>query len=195
MELTDIAKDFSLDILNASSDIIYGISNDMRLSYMNPAWFIFAKNNSGEPEITQKFSKGAHLADSISGKLAQFYLDSYQQILTTKKIWTFEYECSSDFEFRFFTQIAYPLKSGKGIVLVNRLRFLEKMDGVRIKAAKANQEDYLQKNGFIYQCSNCRCVEKRATKTWDWVPEWVVNIPPNTSHTVSPTCEQYFWKI
>jgi hypothetical protein len=55
--------------------------------------------------------------------------------------------------------------------------------------------NYLHASGFIHQCSNCRRSQHALNEDeWHWVPGFVKNMPKNVSHTICPTCYDYYWK-
>ena len=54
---------------------------------------------------------------------------------------------------------------------------------------------YFDANGILHQCSHCRRVQNLVAEgAWDWVPEWVEEIPRNTSHTICPPCFEYYYR-
>ena len=69
------------------------------------------------------------------------------------------------------------------------------MDQIDRKAYEAIEKKYIQSTGFITQCSYCRrCERADRSEIWDWVPSWVEKIPDNCSHSICPTCFDYYWK-
>ena len=79
--------------------------------------------------------------------------------------------------------------------MINTLVVKLSMDKVDRKSYEANKKKYLDSNGFINQCSNCRNSQRAdQPETWDWVPAWIENMPENVSHTICPTCFDYYWK-
>jgi hypothetical protein len=69
------------------------------------------------------------------------------------------------------------------------------MDKIDRKAFDAHTSNYLQSTGFINQCSNCRhCQRVGQEEIWEWILEWVERKPDNLSHSICPTCFDYYWK-
>lgn len=86
--------------LEASANVIYALSADLRLLYFNPAWFRFARDNGGEPALSTRFPVGTSILAALDASLCEFYLDAWQTVLQTGKVWEHVYECSSDRTFR-----------------------------------------------------------------------------------------------
>jgi hypothetical protein len=150
--------------------------------------------HGGEPVVT-KFRVGTNVLDAIAGELRAFYEARFNDVLTTKTPWHHEYECSSADTYKEFFQGVYPLKNAQGLVLINSLK-------IEIPMATAPGRDphpavegrYLQTTGLLTQCSNCRrTLRNDGSEIWDWVPRWVSDMPPYTSHSICPTCRDYYW--
>ncbi|UFS70791.1 hypothetical protein LPW11_01055 [Geomonas sp. RF6] len=168
---------------------------DLTINYFNPGWFIFSKENNGEPAISERFRIGTHIGDAITGVAREFYLESFQRVLKSGEIWHHDYECSSPETFRLFHQTAYPLHSREGIVIVNSLVTEHPHDPGVDLGEKEIERIYLQKTGFITQCSNCRRVQRASSESeWDWVPALVSKMPDNVSHTFCQICYDYYFK-
>lgn len=186
---------FDFETLESSSHSIFGLSKDLRLIYFNHAWFEFAKNNNGEPGISNYFPLGTPFELSVSGVLRDFYLNHYKKIISDVKAWKHEYECSSSKIFRIFSQDAYPLKNHEGIIIVNSLKVERVVAENKIAVQIFQVKNYECENGLITQCSNCRKTQRTDDpEIWDWVPSLVENMPLNVSHSICPICYDYYWK-
>lgn len=73
---------FQLETLEGEPNPVYGLSADRTLSYLNPGWFIFARENGGEPAISERFGIGTFIGDAMAGKARGFYLEAFQGTLT-----------------------------------------------------------------------------------------------------------------
>lgn len=168
---------------------IYGIWANYTLAYLNQEWFCFAKENKGEPLISDKWGLGRSVLDCVSGEIRELYETKFNQCLDSKIVWSHEYECSTDTIYRIFHQMVYPLGNREGLLIVNSL-VVERPHDLKHRLAKVTeQSNYLDDNGFISQCAYCRRVKNQLeTGRWDWVVEWVKKCPENTSHTYCPTC-------
>ena len=49
---------FDFETLENCPHSIFGLSKDLQLIYFNKAWFDFAKQNNGEPGISNRFQLG-----------------------------------------------------------------------------------------------------------------------------------------
>ncbi len=161
------------------------MSKNLKLIYYNPTWRIFANENGANDAELKIKSLAQPIIDALPEPFKNYYLSKFNEVLKTGKVWHFDYECSSAETYRLFNQIAHPFKNGKGIIVVNRLRVEMPMSKTNRKIKKALEHLYLQETGFINQCCNCRCIQSvKNKKEWDWVPEWVKQMHPNTSHTI-----------
>lgn len=78
---------FTLETLEKDSNPIYGLSADLTLNYLNPAWFTFAAENEGEPAISARFHLGTDIGGAMIGSARDYYLDIFQKILQTGEVW------------------------------------------------------------------------------------------------------------
>ena len=184
---------FDFDTLENSSEIIYALSDDLKLIYFNPSWVKFADENNGNPEITDNFPLGTSIQSVLPEKLSPIYIEKYMEVMSKNKKWQNNFECSSKKLQRIFNQTVYPLNNKRGLLVVNRLRIEKPMDRDN---HSANIEQYTFDTGFIHQCSNCRCIQRATNENvWDWVSVWVSEFPSNTSHTICPVCFDHHWKL
>ncbi len=193
--IQEIFVGFDLETLNNSKDIIYALSKKLQIIYYNPSWLQFAKENGADLEQLNKYCINSPISKAIPKIFRKYYLSKFKECLVTGKIWRFDYECSSAEIYRTFNQITYPLKNGEGLIVVNRLRVEMPMSKTNRISKKALENTYLHDTGFINQCSNCRCIQSvDDVEVWNWVPDWVKEFHPKTSHTICPVCFDYYWK-
>ena len=181
--------------LEDSKHSIYGVDKDLNLIYINPAWMKFAEENGSASDVLKKYPLGSPMINAIGGKkVKKHYLMNYFKALQTGVVWQHEYECSAEKIYRKFHQGVYPLKDGNGLVIINSLMVERPIKGEK-KMTYDGIQIYNQPDGTITQCSNCRhCQRSDNSLEWDWVPEYVRNMPQNVSHSICPTCFDYFWK-
>lgn len=194
-DFRDNLEGFDFQTLEDSPDSIFALSPSLELIYFNTAWFDFAKENNGEPKISVNFPLGTLIERAISGPFADFYINKFREVLLNGEVWSHEYECSSIDKYRVFQMITYPLRNGRGLIVVNTLK-IERMRGSsQVTVESPNPNDYIQQTGWFTQCSNCRRTQRTANSPiWDWVPCWVDEMPSNTSHSICPICYDYYWK-
>ena len=188
-------KGLDFETLENSAHSVFGLSNELKLNYFNIAWLEFARQNDGEPNISNRFPIGTPIDIAISGEFKTFFIENYKKVLREQKVWKYEYECSSPTIYRLFCQDVYPLKNGDGLIIVNSIK-VEMVFNERFrKGSVVPASDYKQSNGLITQCSNCRKTKNvKIADQWDWVPLLVKKMPKNVSHSICPLCYDYFWK-
>jgi hypothetical protein len=182
--------------LDDEGNVVYGLTADLRLAYFNPAWRRFARDNGGVALGDDRYGPGTPVLEAISGPLRDFYARAYARVLETGEVWHHEYECSSPDTYRVFHQTVYPLRQRRGLVVVNSLAVSRPHEREAHAVAPAGEYAYRNAEGLITQCSHCRRVQRTDERPhWDWVPEWVSDMPPETSHGLCPLCFDYYYRF
>lgn len=186
-----LLSDFDCDALEKGNDIVYGAWPDLTLAYLNPAWFIFAHENKGEPAISHDWILGRSILDSLPLSLHAYYQERYQRCLDERQPWRHVYECSSDEEFRKFHVTVLPLGKSEGLLFVNSLVF----ESPLLHGSLVLQEEmYVDSSGMIVQCCHCRKFRRAdASRAWDWVRPWIKQKPRDTSQAICETCVGYYY--
>lgn len=186
-----LLKDYSPERLQTSDDTIYGLWPDFRLAYFNQGWSNFARQNGGEPAISDHWSIGRHLLEAIPDILRPFFVRSYKTCLSENQPWEHEYECSSAEVSRTFLMRAYPLRGAQGILVVNSPIHEAPRTG---EASLPEEHRYRITDGLINQCCHCRRIRRLGNKkAWDLVPQWIAKCPPNTSHGICEPCFGFYY--
>jgi len=193
-DFLDQLGDFNLDVLETSKYSIYALSKELRFIYFNPAWFQFATKNGFDKTAAKKLALGSSALKSIRGlRLKYHFRKNYKKVIRTGNIWHFDYECSSRNEYRFFHQSVYPLYKKAGVLIINTQMFKLPMSNMNRETFHAIEDRYIQTDGHIVQCSNCRHTQRAdEPEIWDWVPSWVDKLPVNYGLSICPTCEHLY---
>ncbi|HTI51119.1 MAG TPA: hypothetical protein VL475_09210 [Planctomycetaceae bacterium] len=182
---------FDLAALEADPGVIYAVDHDLRLSYINPAWFRFAAENGGEPQISREWALGRFIMDAIAEELRPFFAKHFRRSLDEMRPWQHVYECSSATRFRKHRMNAFPLEEGQGLLLSHALVLDEPMSR---DSAEPDERRFRNPQGIIRQCAHCRRVEQQPPHAgWAWVPEWMARCPPQTSHGICPPCFGFYF--
>jgi hypothetical protein len=190
-----LLRDYNLAVLEKHHGTIYGLWSNLRLAYVNPAWYRFAAENGGEPAISTRWKLGTLILDALPQFLRAYYETAYRKCLDAEEPWEHQYECSSKDLYRHFHQIVYPLENS-GLLVVNSLIVEHSHDPAERHPQNPEESAYRDIHGLIHQCAHCRRVQNLLTKEqWDWVPEWVERVPSVTSHTFCPTCFGYYYPV
>ena len=192
-----LAPHFRLDELDRHPATVFGLWPDARLAYFNEAWCAFAAANGGEPSVRHAWGLGARYLDAIAEPLRPFYADLLARTPdpgTSPHPVSHEYECSSATVFRKFSMQTYALADRAGFIVVNSLVVEAQHDPLVRPPQPAVLERYLDGRGVLVQCMHCRRVQRGAKAViWDWVPDWVEQSPPRTSHGICPICFDYYY--
>lgn len=186
-------EEFSFDALERDASTICGLSADLRLVYVNPAWVAFAERN-GAPDILARWGIGSRLADVLPDPLRDGYMAAYTQAMRERRAWEHDYECSSPETYRRFRQCAYPRRDASGLIVVNSLVAATDAELTLGAPHAPDRAVYQAPNGTITACTHCRRVRRADEDVWDWVPAWVADIPREFSHGLCPLCFEYYWR-
>lgn len=187
----ELLEGVPFDTLEEHPSAVYALSDSGRIIYVNPAYLRFAEQN-GVPDLLERFPLGTPVTDFVPSSLSSSYLQKYHQVMKKGEVWSLDYDCSSPESLRTFHQSNFPLKNGTGVVIINWLR----VEVSRAPAAeKVDVALYLQDDGFVHQCCNCKNVLRRGEEGyWETVETWRCQVPLNTSHTICPVCFEYYWR-
>ena len=191
-----LSSAFNPDELDRLPAAIIGLWPDTRIAYLNPAWDEFAEQNGGKALIAERWGLGAVYLDAVAQPLRPFYralLDSASASTDSLHPGSHDYLCPSAALYRLFNMQVYSLPAHAGYVLIHSLRIERPLDAD--KGETPDTTIYFDGNGILHQCCHCRRVKNLVKDgAWDWVPEWVEEIPRNTSHTICPPCFEYYYR-
>jgi hypothetical protein len=156
--------------------------------WTNPAWEAFAADNGGS-EIATSYGVGQRYYAGISGELRGFFEQSFQRSYVEGTVFELEYECSSAQTRRVMRLRALPIR-GSGLLLEHS-RVTE--GPIMLEGLPAIEARYLDQDGVIRQCSDCRRVLCVTENVWDWVPVWVERPDPRISHGLCDVCVGFYW--
>ena len=107
---------FTLDTLETDVQSVYAVSQDLTLSYVNPAYCEFAERNDANTSALRQYPIGANLLDAVVGPIKEAFAQRLQSVLTNGRELQHEYVCNSPTLHREFHQRILPLKDGHGLV-------------------------------------------------------------------------------
>ncbi|MBK7769641.1 MAG: PAS domain-containing protein [bacterium] len=190
----ELLAGFDLDALARQPDTIIGLDADLRLAFLNPAWFAFAAANGGGPAIVRDWGLGRCVLDACPPVIRDFYARALTAALQQDKHWDHDYECSSPDVRRHMRLTAYPLRDRGGLLVVHALIVATPRDTGQSAGTTITPADYADGNGIVHQCSHCRKIRRTSgPRHWDWVPELVANPSANTSHDLCDVCLDFYY--
>lgn len=186
LEFTRLLTDFDIEALQTSSESIYGLWPDLTLAYVNKGWSQFATANEGGEAVAEKWTLGRSILDAIPAALQPFFVSNYARCLREARPWEHRYECSTATHYRQYHMLTFPLGEAEGLLVVNSLRLEEPHSRIPNDPL---EELYRNDHGILTQCCHCRRMRRDGIEDiWDWVPAWVANQPPRTSHGICKPC-------
>jgi hypothetical protein len=170
-----------------------GVWPDHRIAYLNPAWLRLGAAN-GAPSSAGTGALGVDLRLAAPPALRPFYTQLFAKATATREVQGHDYECSSPDLHRTFHMAVYPCATGALVIVHSLLREVPHPG----RAMPPLEGLYRNERGVIVQCSNCRRIrrpgaEEEGRATWDWVPEYVAQMPRMTSHGICALCSEYYY--
>ena len=186
----DLPQDIPLTVLESNPSTCYMLGAGLEITYCNPAWNRFAAENGGVGLLAESVLNRPVL-QYFTPVMRDYYSDLFARARDERQMLCQEYECSSAETFRSFQMQIYPLKDG--FAIVNSLR------AERVHSSKAMlpfDHTYLQSNGLLRMCSNCRRTSRNdESGRWDWVPGYLAHGLKNITHGICPVCLEYFYPM
>lgn len=185
---------FRLRELEATADTVFAVDLELRLHYHNAGWSRFARENQGEPGISQRWGLGCQVMDAIPGVLRGYYqalLDEALAVTPGAAPLHHAYECSTPHHFRVCSLRLHRLRAG--LLLVHGI-LLERPHDVRQRRPQVPSAGYITRSGHVQQCVHCRRVRLAdGVERWDWVPAWVEQPPQRPRQGLCGFCFEYYY--
>lgn len=189
--LTAVFREFPKEALDAEPAVCFVLDDELRLAYCNPAWDLFAQQNSGAPLAGARIT-GTPVLGCCSGRILAYYRSLYEDVLAGSGPRTHDFHCSSPEQERLMRMHVYGLRKSRGLLVMCSLRVERPHSWPSVAPVEAV---YRNSEGFIVMCSNCRRTRRAGIKpeTWDWIPGFVSAQPAGISHGLCNTCLEYYY--
>lgn len=185
-----------LEQLESHPASVFGLFPDGVLAYVNPAWVEFALENGATTLEATPSWIGHRYLDVIATPLRAFYEKLFErapEVGSALQPLSHVYECSSADTYRQFAMKVYALANSGGFVVINTLVTSRPHDTSQREPKLPDRARYALADGLILQCAHCRLVRRADNSGWDWVPAWIEQMPPGTSHGVCEVCLEYYY--
>lgn len=164
--------------------VIYVLDQDFRIKRCNRSWDDFAFENNGHACTGAKVV-GTFLFDVIPSDLRQFYREGFRNV-EAGSTWSHMFECSSATVLRRLRMNVVPF--GSGFLTRNAL-----VEEVLQPPAEGDSRDLASYGPLITMCAHCRRVRNNKVNAWQWVPDFVSQMPPNRRDALCPVCYAYHY--
>jgi hypothetical protein len=176
-------------VLESCPDPCFVLTENLDIKYCNQGWNNFAVLNGGSSQVLAAEVVSRNLLNYIPEDLKNFHAGLFALARKTCKPVTHDYECSSATMFRLYRMHIFPLD--QGFAVINSLRLEHPHDRTPLEP---NDSLYQTEKGMIRMCSNCRRANRAGDPAaWEWVPDYVQRMRPNTTHGVCPACMEYYY--
>lgn len=186
---TETARPDLRDHARGDDDVACALDADLRIVWTNEAWRRFGAENGGrDPDAWI----GRPYVAAIRPPLDAWYAERLEGALHGAEPWSHEYLCPSPEVERRFHLLAYP--SADGLLLVHSLAVEEPHAAGPDVGPEALDRHYRDEGGTAHQCMHCRRTRRMdVDERWDWIPSWVAESPPRTSHGLCATCLEFYY--
>jgi CheY-like chemotaxis protein len=166
------------------------LDDELRVTYVNPAWCAFSRENGGTWGDA-RWAIGVSLLDSIPAPLRSFYERLFESARTAPAPVEHSYECSSGATYRRSRMRIFRCDGGALVVTHS----LSQQVSHRWVASPAIERLYRSRDGIVVQCSHCRRVRRLGTEAgrWDWVPDYLAKHSASVSHGLCSVCAEYHY--
>lgn len=183
-----------LERFDQAADVVYGLDEELRIRYVNPAWVAFAHENGGDASLVPPDVIGSAFLDAIPGLITPFYAWNLREVRRSGRPWEHLFECSSPELFRTFHMRVSGLGEGRGLLVRNHLLIERSHETAVRPPCPSLPSRYVGNDGVVRQCSHCRRVRRRGrVDAWDWVPDFVRRPHPTTSHSLCNGCFRHYF--
>ncbi|MFP4599780.1 MAG: hypothetical protein ACLFVJ_16090 [Persicimonas sp.] len=179
-----------LEMLDAETSTIYGLSADLRLALLNEGWFAFARKNGAPPEFYEKYGLGGSYLEAVPAVLKEFFASHLRSSIASRRPWTFDYECPSPTCHQQVRMHVLPMARGLGCIVSNTgivERPHDRQEGPGYDGTPGEEvlrDIYADPKGAITMCVHCRRTKCPASEqSWDWVPSFLEHPPENVCRT------------
>ncbi|MFL6448632.1 MAG: hypothetical protein ACJ746_13215 [Bryobacteraceae bacterium] len=163
--------------------VVYALDERFHIVQCNRAWDMFALENNGS---AVKFSKirGISLFSVIPRDLFAFYDEGFRNA-ERQGHWQHVFDCSSARVIRRLRMTVTRFGSG---FLIRNVSIKDTL--APPSEAACNFADY---GPIVTMCCHCRNVENQKTKAWQWVPQFIENLPVEFRTRLCPSCYAYHY--
>jgi len=170
-------------VYDCDPHVIYAVDENFRIAHCNRAWDTFALENNGG---AAKFSKirGVCLFGVIPQDLSAFYDEGFRTAKERGQ-WQHIFDCSSARVIRRLRMTVTQFGSG----------FLIRNVPIRDTLAPRSEANgnFAAYGPAITICCHCRHAENKKTGVWQWVPEFIEQVPMNFRSRLCPSCYAYHY--
>jgi len=185
-----VLSEYPREVVEKNAAVMFSLDGNLNITYCNPAWDHFAMANGGQ-HLCVPAPIGRCILDYIAGPDREYFAKHYKRVIRQSEVWERDYECSSADVYRKFRLRVVPFRKKVGLAVLNSLIVEEPH---QIAATAPVEEAYRRPDGLIVMCASCRRTRRIGpVEHWDWVPAFVEEFPPRTTHGVCLPCRELYY--
>lgn len=171
----------------ASPDVVFALTSDLRLAYVNPGWGAFAQANDGA-DVLERWPLGAEFLTGISEPRLRSCLERrFKEVQPSQPLRT-DFSCDSPARMRRFHSHVQRLPSTGHLLVVNTLLEDVPAPAGDLLSDQEVEARCLNAVGVFIQCAECRRTASSDRDRWLWVPSLLRREAARVSHGLCPVC-------
>lgn len=190
-EFRPYLEGIDVEALETEAATVCGVTPELTLGYVNPAWVRFAEQNGGSSR-PDRWGLGVSIETAITGPLRALYVHHYRSAALAGVAWEHTYECPSPVLDRVYRLRLVPLERG-GAVALHDLVHQAPRNPASEEPAEGGR--YVDGDDIVTQCGHCRRVLRVDRWRWDFVPRYLSKPWPRTSHGLCDSCAALYFPV
>jgi hypothetical protein len=175
---------------NLSSNTIYRVDKNYRITAFNAAYEEFAVRNGGT-QILDRWGVGSSILDSAPRIVRKQIQQLYDQAFAGQVV-ELDYECHSPDQFRRFVMRLIP--DNETVIAEHSLIVNHPHHHILDLSLDLILKLYIQPNGMILACCNCRKLRSAHDPgRWDLVRAPIQQLPANLTHGICAVCTHHLF--
>ncbi|HTR26480.1 MAG TPA: PAS domain-containing protein [Terriglobales bacterium] len=166
-----------------NSNLICVLDAQFKIIYCNPAWDALARAQ-GVESATEAKLVGLPLFQFIPRALDHHYRKLLERAREKRQTVNAEYECNTPDHYRRYRMTISGLAASSGVVIMHSL---VAQGPIPYPICGRTQNDY-GIGDRVLMCAQCRRTKRRLDNLWDWVPDFLRQIPSGADYGVCDDC-------
>jgi hypothetical protein len=174
---------FDLGELEVSADLVYAVSPELRLTFVNTRYRQVAEE-SGHGAVLERYPLGAQVLDAMEGAVRDHYRALFERALGDTDPIATDYVCPTPTAYVEQRCTIYPLGE-QGLLLVHGA--IERREWTDEELDRLRDVD----TRLLSLCAGCRRV-RTPSGEWLYVPRLLDEVPEGSTHGLCDPCLGYY---
>jgi len=168
----------------------YAVSRDWRLVFFNAPWLDLAEDHEGAADAARTWTLGASVEPALRGPAGRRIKEAIAGVFETGQWAQITCDRSQTDGYRRVRATLYPMGVGDSeVCLVTYATVVTVPHGERgHEAQDFVAARYVDGDGLVKMCCECRLCRRADGTAWDWVPDLVSDPHAHASHGLCDNC-------